>query len=95
MANCYIAATGGAYTEERRFPLSRSGWKAARDFTFKMRDSSGVGMTALVCPGNTASRAQQPGTPLYRCDKGERGCFIEGYDGDVILAGRKRRRRRR
>lgn len=34
------------------------------------------------------------GTPLYRCDKGERGCFIEGYDGDVILAGRKRRRRR-
>jgi hypothetical protein len=93
MAKCYIAA-GGAHVTERKFPLSRSGWKAARDYAFAARERSGVGMTALVCPGDIGPREQQPGIPLYQCHRGERGCVIEGYDGDRVLAGSHRRRRR-
>jgi hypothetical protein len=92
---CYIAAAGGRLPE-KRFPLSRTGWKNARDYTFKARDASGVGMTVLVCPGDNPNRMQQPGIPLYQChkDSGRGLCFIEGYDGDAVLAGGRKRRRR-
>lgn len=93
---CYIAS-GGAHVPEKRFPLSRSGWKAARNYAFAARDRSGTGMTALVCPGNNPNRMQQPGIPLYQChkDSGRGLCFIEAYDGDVVLAGARRVRKRR
>ena len=92
---CYIAAAGGSSGPERKFPLSRSGYKAARDYAFKERDRTGLGQTVLVCPGGVSNRMQQPGIPLYQCVKGERGCAIEGYDGDTVLAGARRRRKRR
>ena len=93
MAKCYIAS-GGARVPERKFPLTRSGWTAARDYAFTARDRGGVGMTVLVCPGDIGPREQQPGIPLYQCHSGEPNCAIEGYSGSVVLAGSRRRRRR-
>ncbi len=94
MAACYIAS-GGAHVPEKKFPLTRSGWTAARNYAFMTRDRSGVGMTTLVCPGNIGPRQMQPGIPLYQCHRGDTGCVIEGYEGSVVLAGARRRRKRR
>jgi len=95
---CYIFA-GGIMARDtdtsRRFPLSRSGWTAARQEVYRSRDIHGAGYATLVCPGTKGHIPGIPGgIPLYQCYKGQ-GCAIEGSEGDTVLAGRRGRRRRR
>lgn len=87
---CYILAGDVLGHEDRKFPLSRSGWTAARNHILSMasnvwtvRGSRGVGYATLICPGG--------GIPLYQCQPG-RGCAIEGSDGNDVLAGARKRR---
>ncbi len=82
---CHILA--GSLNDERRFPLSRSGYTAAREHVYKSRDRDGAGYATLICAGTGA-------IPLYQCYK-KSGCAIEGSQGDDVLAGGRRRRRRR
>lgn len=82
---CHILA--GSLNTERRFPLSRSGYTAAREHVYAGRDRDGAGYATLVCAGTGA-------IPLYQCYK-KQGCAIEGSDGNDVLAGAHRRKRRR
>ncbi len=84
--SCRILAAGSAHGEQH-FPLSRSGYTAARAHVYKMRDHYGAGYATLICSGKGA-------IPLYQCYKNQ-ACAIEGSDGHDVLAGHRRRRRRR
>lgn len=81
---CYILA--GDVSTKDQFPLSRSGWTAARAAVYKAQARS-AGYATLICPG-------KGGIPLYQCYRGQ-SCTIEGSDGDTVLAGGRRRRRKR
>jgi hypothetical protein len=93
---CYIlAGSVSAHSAQDKFPLSRSGWTAARDHVYKARDRSGAGYATLICPSTAGHIPGIPGgIPLYQCYKGH-GCAIEGSEGGTVLAGSRRRRRRR
>jgi hypothetical protein len=84
MAACYIVA--GDVMTDQRFPLSRSGWTAARAAVYRAQARS-AGFATLMCPPNG-------GIPLYQCYKGQ-SCTIESSDGNTVLAGGRRRKRRR
>ena len=79
---CYIVA--GDVMTTTRFPLSRSGWTAAREAVYDAQAKS-AGFATLICPG-------KGGIPLYQCYKGQ-SCTIESSHGDTVLAGHHRRRR--
>jgi hypothetical protein len=84
---CYILA--GDIMTTKRFPVSRSGWTAARD-EVRYAQKSGAGYATLMC--TVGSRTE--GIPLYQCYKGS-GCTIEGSEGDSVIAGSRRRVKRR
>jgi hypothetical protein len=84
-AKCYILA--GDVMTTKRFPVSRSGWTAARDEVLYAQQS-GAGYATLMCP--VGDRVE--GIPMYQCYKG-RGCTIEGYEGDTVIAGSRRSQR--
>ena len=86
-SKCYILA-GDIYTKNR-FPVSRSGWTAAREAVFRAQ-KSGAGYATLMCP--VGDRTE--GIPMYQCYQG-RGCTIEGYEGDTVIAESRRRAKRR
>jgi len=85
-AACHILSSDVGHARARTFPLSRTGWTSARDHAYKVRNLGGAAYVTLVCPG-------KGGIPLYQCYRGQ-GCQIEGSDGDEVLAGARRRRRR-
>lgn len=93
---CHILAGSiSAHSAHEKFPLSRSGWTAARDAVYKARDRSGAGYATLICPSTKGHIQGIPGgIPLYQCYKGQ-GCTIEGSEGGGVLAGSRRRRKRR
>lgn len=84
-AKCYILA--GDVMTTKRFPVSRSGWTAARDEVHHAQ-KTGAGYATLMCP--VGDRVE--GIPMYQCYKGG-SCVIEGYEGDRVIAGSRRSRR--
>jgi hypothetical protein len=85
-AKCYILA-GDIMTRDQ-FPVSRSGWTAARTAVLRAQ-KSGAGYATLMCP--VGDRVE--GIPMYQCYK-DRGCTIEGSEGDTVIAGSRRRTKR-
>lgn len=81
---CSIIAWDGQ-NPEIKYPLSRSGWTAAHKHASRYSN----GNATLLCPPGGIGY----GIPLYQCRKGE--CFIERYEGSIVLAGARRRRRKR
>jgi len=86
-AKCYILA--GDVMTTKKFPVSRSGWTAARDEVLYAQ-KSGAGYATLMCTVGDRTT----GIPMYQCYKGG-GCVIEGSEGDTVIAGSRRRAKRR